>query len=97
MLFKRHYTRLPNLPFLATCCVRLELRPLPSLGITRVQRYYWPLRRSLGPACPRGRPVGRAADHLGDLSRVASVFLLYACRRHYPGGTWTSPVSVDSL
>ena len=43
---------MPNLPSLATCCVSLELRPLPSLGVTRVRRYYEPLRRSLGPACP---------------------------------------------
>jgi hypothetical protein len=36
---------------------------------------------------PRGIPVGPAIDHLGSLSRVAPVFLFYACHRHYPGGT----------
>ena len=27
-----------------TCCVRLEPRPLPSPGITRLRRYYGPIR-----------------------------------------------------
>ena len=28
----------------AACCVDLELRPLPSIGVTRRQRYYGPIR-----------------------------------------------------
>src|SRR5712672_794305 len=40
---------LPNLLSLATSCVRLELRPLPSTGITRLHRYYEPLRHPSQP------------------------------------------------
>src|ERR1700691_1725749 len=31
------------------CCVRLELRPLPSAGVTRLPRYYGPLRHPIRP------------------------------------------------
>jgi hypothetical protein len=34
---------------LTASCVGLELRPLPSTGITRLQRYYEPLRRPSAP------------------------------------------------
>src|SRR5690606_41095756 len=34
--------------------------------------------------------------HLGDLSRVAAVFLSHACHRHYPGGISWVLVSVAS-
>ena len=37
---------------LATCCVRLELRSLPSTGVNRLRRYYEPLRHPGGPARP---------------------------------------------
>jgi hypothetical protein len=40
---------LPNLPSLTTSCVALELRPLPSTGITRLQQYYEPLRHPVTP------------------------------------------------
>ena len=36
---------------LTTCCVCLELRSLPSTGVTRLQRYYEPLRHPIAP-CP---------------------------------------------
>ena len=32
-----------------TSCVCLELRPLPSPGVTRLQRYYEPLRHPSAP------------------------------------------------
>ena len=35
--------------FFTTYCVCLELRPLPSAGITRFQRYYEPLRHPKAP------------------------------------------------
>src|ERR1019366_917315 len=35
-----------------TYCVCLELRSLPSTGVTRLQRYYEPLRPPGRPACP---------------------------------------------
>ena len=49
----------------------LEPRPLPSVGITRLPRYYGPLRHPVGPNCPSRVPVGRvrATDRA---SRVAS-------------------------
>src|SRR5206468_3905700 len=37
---------------LATCCVRLELRPLPSTGVTRLPRYCEPLRHPKAPGRP---------------------------------------------
>lgn len=40
---------MPNLQSLATCCVGLELRRLPSAGITQLHRYYEPLRHPAAP------------------------------------------------
>ena len=69
---------------LATCCVCLELRPLPSTGITRLQQYYGPFRhprasglsltglRLIIPHHAKGLPVLRALSWC-------------ACCRHYPG------------
>src|SRR5262244_3731278 len=39
-----------NLPSFVASCVRLQLRPLPSAGITRLQRYYEPLRHPSRPS-----------------------------------------------
>ena len=41
--------RFPNLHSCYSWCVDLELRPLPSIGITRLQRYYEPLRHPVTP------------------------------------------------
>jgi hypothetical protein len=41
---------LPNLPFLATSYARLEPRPLPSTGVTRLPQYYGPLRHPVPPS-----------------------------------------------
>jgi hypothetical protein len=39
-----------NLPFVVASCVRLQLRPLPSTGVTRrLRRYYEPLRHPSRP------------------------------------------------
>ena len=69
---------------LATSCVCLELRSLPSPGVIRLQRYYEPLRhpmrsgqslagvRLVIPDHPMGLPVLRALS-------------LCTCCRHYPG------------
>ncbi len=63
-----------------------ELRLLSSAGITRLLRYYEPLRHPPRPGLPLTRfrvgvqlPAARA-------SRVPNDFLLHTCRRHYPGG-----------
>src|ERR1700677_5253037 len=47
-----------SLSFVASCA-DLQPRPLPSTGITRLQRYYEPLRHPSRPnTIPRGRLVG---------------------------------------
>ena len=67
---------------------RLEPRPLPSTGITRLRRYYGPIRHPRRPglslagvrlAGPRLPPLGLPVLRCG--------FRLRTCRRHYPGRT----------
>ena len=67
-----------------TCCVCLELRSLPSTGITRLQRYYKPLRHPKAPglSLPGVRLV--IADHASGLP-VLRTLSLCTCCRHYPG------------
>src|SRR6266404_9995501 len=48
---------------LTTCCVCLELRSLPSTGITRLQRYYEPLRHPKAPALSLAGARWVVADH----------------------------------
>ena len=38
-----------HLPFVVASCVRLQLRPLPSAGVTRLRQYYEPLRHPSQP------------------------------------------------
>ncbi len=62
-------------PHPCRCMRRLEPRPLPSTGITRLQQYYEPLRHATGPGlsltgCQLMLPPS------GGASRVASAFLL---------------------
>src|SRR5450759_1466695 len=62
--------------FLTTSCVCLELRPLPSTGITRLQRYYEPLRHPRAPGLSlTGLRLVIPAPRLGA-SRVACAFLV---------------------
>jgi len=71
----------------ATSCAGLELRSLPSTGVTRLRRYYGPLRHPIRPdSDPRGPSVGGHAPPPGGASRVASGLRVHACRHHYPGG-----------
>ena len=69
---------------LSTCCVRLELRSLPSTGITRLQRYYEPLRhpRASGLSVTGLRLV--VPDHALGLP-VLRALSLCTCCCHYPG------------
>ena len=71
----------------ALSCVVHELRSLRSTGITRLRRYYEPLRHPTRPeSVPRGLSVdGHAPSPLGLPVVAAASF--GACRRHYPGGT----------
>ncbi|MDB5923930.1 MAG: hypothetical protein JWN13_2866, partial [Betaproteobacteria bacterium] len=78
---------------LTTSCVCLEPRPLPSTGITRLQRYYEPLRH------PRASGLSLAGlrliipDHALGLP-VLRALSLCACCRHYPGAAAGSTTSL---
>ena len=75
---------MPNLPSLATSCVDTEPRPLPSTGITRLHRYYEPLRH---PAAPEPSLTGVrlvVPNHATGLP-VLRMSSLCTCCRHYPG------------
>ena len=63
-----------------------EVRPLPSTGITRLRRYYEPVRHPTRPGLSlAGVRLGVAPPTAGA-SRVACHLPLQTCRRHYPGG-----------
>ena len=62
-----------------------HLRPLSSTGITPRLQSYWPLRHPAGPACP-SRGSGCRVHGTDSASRVATLSIFHACRRHYPGG-----------
>src|SRR5271168_5063742 len=78
-----HHVELIGFPIsmsFATCCVRLELRSLPSAGVTRFPRYYEPLRHPRAP----GLSLTGVQLVLSSLtrprfgaSRVADAFLVY--------------------
>jgi len=75
---------LPNLLSFPTSCVCLEPRPLPSTGITRLPRYYGPLRHPRAPE-PSLTSVRLAIpDHALGLP-VLRALSLCTCCRHYPG------------
>src|SRR5664279_2133233 len=67
-----------------TYCVCLELRSLPSPGVTRLHRYCEPLRH---PAAPGPSLAGVRLvipDHAAGLP-VLRALSLCTCCRHYPG------------
>jgi len=67
-----------------TCCVRLELRSLPSTGVIRLQRYYEPLRHPTAPDLSLAGFRLVIADHALGLP-VLRALSLCTCCRHYPG------------
>jgi hypothetical protein len=69
---------------LITCCVCLELRSLPSASITRLQRYYEPLRHPSAPGLSLTGVRLAIPGHALGLP-VLRTLSLWACRRHYPG------------
>ena len=82
-----HYSgvdRLPNLLSFPTSCVCLELRPLPSTGITRLPRYYGPLRHPKAPGLSLTGVRLVILHHAKGLP-VLRAFPLCTCCRHYPG------------
>src|ERR1700680_1159198 len=75
--------------------VCLELRSLPSAGITRLQRYYEPLRHPKAPGLSLTGLRLVVADRALGLS-VFRALSLFTCCRHYPGvasGRITSLIS----
>ena len=69
---------------LTTYCVCLELRSLPSTGITRLPRYYEPLRHPKAPSLSLAGFRLVVADHALGLP-VFRALSLCTCCRHYPG------------
>ena len=67
-----------------TYCVCLELRSLPSTGITRLQRYYEPLRHPRAPDLSLAGIRLAIAGHTLGLP-VLRTLSLCTCCRHYPG------------
>src|SRR6267378_1583199 len=65
-------------------CVSLELRSLPSSGVTRLQRYRGPLRHPMAPDLSLAGVRLVIADHALGLP-VFRALSLRTCRRQYPG------------
>src|SRR5471030_1194815 len=65
-------------------CVRLELRSLPSTGVTRLPRYYEPLRHPRAPSLSLTGSRLVIADHALGLP-VFRALSLCTCCRQYPG------------
>ena len=82
-----HFSELLGCPIsrsLTTSCVGLELRPLPSPGITRLQRYCEPLRHPSAPGLSLAGVRLIIPDHAVGLP-VLRALSLCTCCRHYPG------------
>ena len=69
---------------LTTFCVRLELRSLPSTGVTRLQHYYEPRRHPRAPGLSLAGLRSIIAVHASGLP-VLPALSWYTCGRHYPG------------
>src|SRR5712671_6741211 len=69
---------------LTTSCVCLELRSLPSASVTRLQRYYEPLRHPRAPGLSLAGVRLVIPDHALGLP-VLPALSLCTCCRHYPG------------
>src|SRR5271154_1101067 len=84
-----HHVELIGFPIsmsFATCCVCLELRSLPSAGVTRFPRYYEPLRHPTAP----GLSLTGVRLVIPDLTTlwgfpVLRALSLCTCCRQYPG------------
>jgi hypothetical protein len=66
-------------------CVRLQLKPLPSTGVTRLPPYYEPLRHPSQPGLSLASCQLIPTAITAGTSRVANGPLCIACRRQYPG------------
>src|SRR6516162_394857 len=82
-----HFSELLGRPIsrsLTTSCVCLEPRPLSSPGITRLPRYYEPLRHPGAPGLSLAGVRLIIPDHALGLP-VLRALSLRTCRRQYPG------------
>ena len=82
-----HFLELLGCPIsgsLTASCVGLELRPLPSTGITRLQRYYGPLRHPSAPGLSLTGVRLIIPDHARGLPVLRALSLCTCCRQ-YPG------------
>src|SRR5215469_5966501 len=82
-----HFSELLGCPIsrsLTTSCVGLELRLLPSPGITRLQRYCGPLRHPSAPGLSLTGVRLIIPNHAMGLP-VLRALSLCTCRRQYPG------------
>jgi len=77
-----------------TYCVRLELRSLPSTGVTRLPRYYEPLRHPRAPSLSLTGFRLVIADHALGLP-VFRALSLCTCCRHYLGAASGRIVSLS--
>ena len=64
----------------------LELRPLPSTGITRLHQYYGPLRHPKAPGLSLAGVQWAIPGHAMGLP-VFRALSLWTCCRHYPGAS----------
>src|SRR6202795_4193645 len=78
-----------------TYCVCLELRSLPSTGVTRLPRYYEPLRHPKAPDLSLTGFRLVLADHALGLP-VLRTLSLCTCCRHYPGAASGRTASLTS-
>src|SRR5882724_10268024 len=69
---------------LTTSCVCLEPRSLPSTGVTRLQRYYEPLRHPRAPGLSLAGVRLVIPDHALGLPVLRALSLCTCCRQ-YPG------------
>ena len=82
-----HFSELLGCPISrsrTTSCVCLELRPLPSTGITQLHRYYGPDRHPSAPGLSLTGLRLIIPDHALGLP-VLRALSLCTCCRHYPG------------
>src|SRR5215471_5523488 len=77
----------PIFPSFVASCVSFQLRLLPSTGITRLHRYFEPLRHPIRPGLPLTSCQLIVCAITAGASRVALGPLLPACRRQCPGRT----------
>jgi hypothetical protein len=93
-----HFSELIGCPIsrsLTTSCVCLELRPLPSTGVTRLRRYYEPLRHPKAPGLSFAGVRLIIPDHALGLP-VLRALSLCTCCRHYPGAAAGSTAVLKS-